>query len=161
MAGYRYILGDSDHEVQRLSLQARVWEDMTESCWDRLKVGPGWKCLEVGPGTGTTLFPLARRVRGRGGLVHAVERSPKYADYLRRQARRYRLAHVGVFESEILNAPLREGYYDFVFARWVFLFLPRVEEHLRRLVRALRPGGWIAIEDYHRGSMAMYPSPPH
>ncbi len=44
MKDYRYILGDSSFEVKRLAFQARVWEDMTEGLFDRLKVGPGWKC---------------------------------------------------------------------------------------------------------------------
>lgn len=154
---YEYILGDSSYEVKRLAFQAKVWRDMTEGLFDRLRVGPGWKVLEAGAGTGEVLFPLARRVRGRGGRADAVERSPRYADYLRRKAGRLRLGHIQVYESDILDAPLPRNHYDLVFARWVFLFLPRVDEHLRKLVSALRPGGILAIEDYHRDSMALYP----
>lgn len=157
---YEYLLGDSSFEVRRLAQQATVWRDMTEGLFDRLGVGPGWKVLEAGAGTGTVLFPLARRVRGRGGRADAVERSPRYADYLRRKAARLGLPHVRVFESDILHADLPRARYDLVFARWVFLFLPRVEEHLRKLVSALKPGGLLAIEDYHRDAIGMYPRPP-
>lgn len=49
--------------------------------------------------------------------------------------------------------------YDLVFARWVFLFLPDPQAHLRKIVRALRPGGLLAIEDYHRETWALIPRP--
>lgn len=156
---YDYILGDSSYEVKRLAFQAGVWRDMTEGLFERLQVGPGWRCLEVGAGTGTVSFPLSERIRGRGGSLDLVERSPRYADYLRREIAGRRLPHVRVIESEMLDAPLPNHRYDLIFARWVFLFLPRVEAHLRKLVSALAPGGVLAIEDYHRDSMAMYPRP--
>lgn len=157
---FEYILGDSSYEVKRLAFQAGVWRDMTEGLLDRLKVGPGWKCLELGPGTGTTFLPLADRVRGRGGAVDGVERSPRYAAYLGRKLRAPRYSHARVFEGDILDVDLPRGRYDLIFARWVFIFLPKVEEHLRRLKAALKPGGLLAIEDYHRTSIAMYPPPP-
>lgn len=158
--GFDYILGDSSYEVKRLAFQAGVWRDMTEGLFDRHGVGPGWRCLEVGPGTGTVLLPLARRIRGQGGTIDAVERSPRYAAYLKRKTRGPAYSHLRVLEGELLDVPLEKGAYDLIFARWVFLFLPKVEEHLRRLVRALAPGGLLAIEDYHRDSMAIYPRLP-
>ena len=157
---FDYILGDSSFEVKRLAFQAKVWRDMTEGLFDRRRVGRGWRCLEVGPGTGTVLFPLADRVRGKGGKVDAVERSPRYAAYLRRKARRPAYSHVRVLEGDLLDVPLEKGAYDLIFARWVFLFLPKVEEHLRHLSRALAPGGLLAIEDYHRDGVMIYPRLP-
>lgn len=154
---YEYILGDSSYEVRRLAFQAGVWRDMTDGLFEHLKVGPGWRCVEVGAGTGTVSFPLAERVKGRGGQIDLVERSPRYADYLRRGIERRRLKHARVVEAEILNADLPRNRYDLVFARWVFLFLPKVEEHLRKMISWLKPGGMLAIEDYHRDSMAIYP----
>jgi SAM-dependent methyltransferase len=59
-----------------------------------------------------------------------------------------------------MDAPLPDGRYDLVFARWVFLFLPEPLAHLKKLAKALKPGGRIAIQDYHRESMRLYPTPP-
>ncbi len=160
VAKYEYILGDSSYEVKRLAFQAKVWRSMTEGLFDRLGVGPGWKCLEVGPGTGTVLLPLAKRVRGRGGRLDAVERSPRYVEYLRRKTRGAAYSHVRLLEGDLLDVPLEKNSYDLIFARWVFLFLPKVEEHLKHLARALKPGGLLAIEDYHRDPMAIYPRLP-
>lgn len=154
---YQYILGDASFEVERLNFQAGVWRDMTEALFDRLKVGPGWRCLDAGAGTGAALFSLARRALRGGGRVDAIERAPGFASYLRRALRGSGLSKVRIFESDILQTRLEHGYYDLIFSRWVFSFLPRVEEHLYHLAQALKPGGYLAIEDYHRDSLALYP----
>jgi hypothetical protein len=44
--------------------------------------------------------------------------------------------------------------------RWVFLFLPDPAAHVRKLAGALKPGGLLAIQDYHRETFAMAPRPP-
>lgn len=154
---YDYILGDSDFEVRRLAFQAEVWAPMTEALFDRIGVKPGWKVLDVGAGTGTVLFPLAKRVLKGGGRVDALERSPAYASRLRRMLRGAGIDKVRVFESDILDAPLEPNSYDLIFARWVFSFLPRLEAHIVHLIHALKPGGILAVEDYHRDSLALFP----
>jgi SAM-dependent methyltransferase len=65
-----------------------------------------------------------------------------------------------LWETDLADAPLPGAHYDLIFARWVFLFLPDPLGHLRKLVRALRPGGRLAIEDYHRETLGMIPRPP-
>jgi SAM-dependent methyltransferase len=65
-----------------------------------------------------------------------------------------------VWKCDLIDAPLPRNAYDLIFARWVFLFLPDVDTHLRKLAAALKPGGRIAIEDYCRGTLRMVPEPP-
>jgi SAM-dependent methyltransferase len=64
-----------------------------------------------------------------------------------------------IFETDLRAAQLPRAHYDLVFARWVFLFLPDAEAHLRLLARALKPGGRIAIQDYHRETFVLVPRP--
>ena len=52
------------------------------------------------------------------------------------------------------------AHYDIIFARWVFLFLPDPAAHLAKLVAALRPGGVIALQEYHRATLDMVPAQP-
>jgi len=65
-----------------------------------------------------------------------------------------------IWTATLLDAPLTRESYDLVFARWVFLFLEDPEAHLRKIVRALRPGGCLALQDYHRETWALVPRPP-
>jgi len=155
---YRYLLGDSRREAARLRRQARLWDPTAFALFDRIKVGRGWKVLEVGPGKGSLHMELRRRVKGP---IDAVERSRVFADLLRARCRRDGFGPGTIWETDLIDAPLPRGAYDLIFARWVFLFLPDPEAHLRKLAAALKPGGLLAIEDYCRPTMRRVPEPPH
>src|SRR5437867_3542016 len=131
---YRYVLGDSAREAARLRAQARLWDPTAIALFDRLGVRRGWKILEIGPGQGSLHLELRRRVRGP---VDAVERSPAFAARLKALCARDGLGPGRIWETELMAAPLTGGY-DLIFARWVFLFLPDPEAHLKKLVRALK-----------------------
>lgn len=154
---YRYLLGDHRREALRLRAQARLWDPVSHALFDRLKIRRGWKVLEVGPGQGSLHLELRKRV---AGPVDAVERSSAFAARLKAACRRDGLGEGHVWESDLIDAPLPRARYHLIFARWVFLFLPDPERHVRTLARALRPGGVLAIQDYHRETFAMVPKPP-
>lgn len=156
MPRYRYLLGDSRGEAARLRFQAKLWDPVSLVLFDRLGVKPGWKVLEIGPGQGSLHLELRRRVKGP---IDAVERSAPFAARLRKLCSRDGRGQGTIWETDLIDAPLPAKKYDLIFARWVFLFLPEPEKHLRKLARALKPGGHIAIQDYHRESMALYPVP--
>lgn len=154
---YRYVLGDSRVEAARLGAQARLWDPVAHALFDRIGVRRGWKVLEVGPGQGSLHLELRRRI---GGPADAVERSEPFAEHLRRACARDGFGEGTLWRCDLADAPLPASRYHLIFARWVFLFLPDPEAHLRQLVRALRPGGVLAIQDYHRETLGMVPTPP-
>ena len=100
---------------------------------------------------------LRRRVRGP---IDAVEPSAAFAAGLQRQWRRDGRGEGVLWESNLIDVPLPRNAYDLIFARWVFLFLPKPEAHIKKLVGALKPGGRLAIEDYSRWTLRMVPEPP-
>jgi SAM-dependent methyltransferase len=153
---YTYLLGDARHEAARLRAQARLWDPISLALFDRLGIAPGWRVLEVGPGQGSLHMDLRRRVHGP---IDAVERSPIFAEGLRRRWRRDGLGDGHIWRSDLMDAPLPRAEYDLVFARWVFLFLPDPASHLQKLARALKPGGLLALQDYHRETFALVPRP--
>lgn len=153
---YRYLLGDSSREERRLRAQARLWDPTAHALFDRLGVRRGWKVLEVGPGAGSLHLELRRRV---AGPIDAIELSSVFAERLRRACARDGRGAGRIWNCALLDADLPRASYDLVFARWVFLFLPDPAGHLRKLARALKPGGLLAIEDYHRRTLSMSPTP--
>jgi len=153
---FRYLLGDAAREAARLRAQARLWDPVSLALFDRIGVRRGWRVLEIGPGQGSLHMALRRRVRGP---VDAVERSAAFANRLAALARRDRLGPGRIWQTDLMQAPLPRAHYDFIFARWVLLFLPDPVAHLRTLVRALKPTGVIAVQDYHRETLALVPRP--
>jgi SAM-dependent methyltransferase len=156
MTRYRYLLGDAAREAARLRAQARLWDPVSLALFDRIGVRRGWRVLEIGPGQGSLHLELRRRVQGP---VDAVERSEKFAAHLSRLTRRDGFGPGRIWQMDLRKASLPRAHYDFIFARWVFLFLPDPAAHLRRLVRALKPGGRIALQEYHRETLALVPRP--
>jgi SAM-dependent methyltransferase len=153
---YEYILGDSRIERARLRRQAALWDATSHALFDRLRIRPGMRVLEIGPGQGSLHAELRRRLRGP---ADAVERSAAFASRLRAACARDGRGPGTIWERDLADADLPAGHYDVVFARWVFLFLPDVAGHVKKLVRALKPGGRIAVQDYLRDTLSMAPRP--
>jgi SAM-dependent methyltransferase len=151
-----YLLGVSRDEVRRLDFQEGVWGFMSRALWDRLGVRSPWRCLDVGAGVGSATVPLARRVLP-GGRVVALEPSAGYTRVLRRRAP----ANVQVVEATLDRFEWDGPPFDFVFCRWLFLFIRDLKPALARLARLLRPGGFLAVQDYHDyDGMTLYPESP-
>jgi SAM-dependent methyltransferase len=153
---FEYVLGDHAREMARLRAQARLWDPVSHALFDRIGVRRGWKVLEVGPGLGSLHMELRRRV---GGTVDAVERSAAFASQIEKRTRRDGLGPSRIFFSDLIDADLPANTYDLIFARWVFLFLPDPAGHVKQLARALKPGGTLALQDYHRDSFVLVPRP--
>lgn len=155
---YRYILGDSKRESERLTEQAALWDPVAENLFKKIRIKHGTKILEVGPGLGSLHLKMRKLVRGS---IDAVERSKPFAEGLAQKTARDGFGEGTIWNMDLIHAPLPKNHYDVVFARWVFLFLPDPLAHLKLLHRALKKGGILAIEDYYRGTFAMIPEPPH
>ncbi len=154
---YKYLLGDAKGEAARLRAQARLWDPVSHALFDRLHIRRGWKILEIGPGQGSLHLELRRRAKAP---VDAVERSQVFASHLESIVRRDGFGSGQLWQTDLIDAPLKQSTYDLIFARWVFLFLPNPDAHIRKLARALKPRGLLAIQDYHRDTFALVPRPP-
>ncbi|MEV5986153.1 methyltransferase domain-containing protein [Streptomyces sp. NPDC052051] len=100
-------------------------------------VAPGWHCLEIGAGGGSVARWLADRV-APGGSVLATDRD------IRDLAPGPNLE---VAALDVARDPLPEEAYDLVVARLVLQHVPSRDAVLRGLVRALRPGGVLQIDE--------------
>ena len=157
-AEFNYLLGDSRQESARLSRQSQLWDPVTFALFDRLKLKKGMRVLEIGPGRGSIYFELRKRVRGS---IDAVERSPVFARSLAELSKKDSFGEGQVWISDLIDSKLPRNHYDLIFTRWVFLFLPNPQAHLKKLLHSLKPGGRLVIQDYHRETLGMVPTPRH
>jgi SAM-dependent methyltransferase len=102
-------------------------------------VQAGWHCLEVGAGAGSVARWLAERV-GPHGSVLATDLDTTPLRDLGHPALEARV-------HDLLRDPLPEASFDLVHARLVLAWLPDAALAVGRLVAALKPGGWLVVED--------------
>jgi SAM-dependent methyltransferase len=141
----RYVAADAgdDFERERLDLLGRLMNPMTTRHLERLGIGRGWRCLDVGAGDGSVARWLAERVGPRGHVV-ATDLNPRFLGGLR--------GDVEVRQHDILHDDLETGDYDLVHCRALLMHLPEPERALARMVAALRPGGWLLVEEGDLGT---------
>ena len=136
-----YLLDNRKEQAgDRFDALAAVYDPMTVGHFDRLGVGPGWRCLEVGAGGGSIVRHLSERV-GPTGRVLATDIEPRFLDPLAD------LDNVDVCRHDVVVDPLPEAAFDLVHARLVLVHVPQRITAIHRLVQSLRPGGWLLIED--------------
>ena len=56
--------------------------------------------------------------------------------------------NVGVLQHDIVRDPLPEAVFDLVHARLVLLHLPERRRALERIWHALKPGGWLVLDEF-------------
>ncbi|CAL9411311.1 methyltransferase domain-containing protein [Streptomyces sp. enrichment culture] len=118
---------------------AALYDPVTFRHFEEFRVGPGWRCWEVGAGGTTVVSWLAKRV-GPTGKVVATATDTSWADSPSRPPVEVRVHDVAAQE------PPGEGF-DLVHARLVLGRVPDRERALRSMVKALRPGGRLLVED--------------
>src|SRR5215469_13760544 len=136
--GYVHATAAFDDELSRLHLLETRYDPST---FRRLAMfGPlaGARCLEVGAGAGSVTRWLAARA-GPSGQVVATDTNPRFLAHLE--------TGVEVRRHDILADPLEPGRYDLAHCRALLLHLPDPRQAVRNIAAAVRPGGWLLIED--------------
>jgi SAM-dependent methyltransferase len=126
-------------ERERLSALEAVLDPKTVRHLESLGVGEGWRCLEVGAGGGSIAEWLCRRV-GATGHVVATDTNTRFLSAIA-------APNLEIRRHDVAADPLPEAAFDLVHARAVLEHLPERQAILGRLAAALRPGGWLVVED--------------
>jgi SAM-dependent methyltransferase len=141
-----------DEERRRLALLEEVFDPASVDYLGRIPVPVGGVCLEVGAGAGSIAGWLCDRV-GPEGRVVATDLEP---DFLEQRPE----PNMEVRRHNIVADDLEVDTFDVVHARLVLEHLPERDQVLRRLVAALRPGGWLMLEEFDWCSLVPAPDSP-
>jgi SAM-dependent methyltransferase len=135
-----YVFDNSwEKERVRLAGLESVLDPGTRRHLDGVGVGAGWTCLEVGGGGGSVVQWICRRV-GETGKVVATDLDTRFLDALDEP-------NLEALRHDIVNDELPEQQFDLIHSRLVLEHLPSRDAVLKRLIAALKPGGWVLIED--------------
>ena len=134
-----YLLDNARAEAgERFVWLAELFDGVTRGHFDRLGVRAGWRCWEVGAGGPGIPQALAAAV-GASGYVLATDIDPAWLT----AGDGY-----GVRRHDVAADPPPEpGMFDLVHARLVLVHVPDRARALATMVAALRPGGWLLVED--------------
>ncbi len=146
-----YLLGTDADELTRLGVQHRLWASSAADAWERARIRPGSRVLDIGCGPGYALLDLAELV-GSSGRVLGVEGSPGFAAHAQRAADQRGHAHVSVVQGDAhdLDALVADerGTFTAAYARWVLCFVEDPARIVREAFDCLAPGARFAVQDY-------------
>lgn len=125
-------------EAERIDLGALAYDDLTLTRLRALGVGPGWRCLDIGAGTGTVSRRLLREA-GVAGVL-AVDRDVRFL------AERP-VPGLDVLQADITAPAFAPGRFDLVHARFVLMHLPEPERMVSVLAGLVAPGGMLVLGD--------------
>jgi trans-aconitate methyltransferase len=126
-------------ESRRLELFQQRLDPLTQRRIERLGIGRGAACLEVGGGRGSITRWLAERV-GPQGRVTATDLQLDFLTAID-------APNVEVLRHDLRTDTFPERSFDLVHTRAVLMHNPDDPEILRRMASWLRPDGWLLLEE--------------
>jgi SAM-dependent methyltransferase len=124
----------------RLRALTEVFDPGTIRQLDARGIAEGWRCLEVGGGLGTMTRWLSARV-GQRGFVMTTDIDTRYLEALG-------LANVEVSRHDVVEDRLPSESFDLAYTRLVLEHVSDPSRALSNMVQAVKPGGWVMIEDF-------------
>jgi ubiquinone/menaquinone biosynthesis C-methylase UbiE len=150
-----YVLRGGEAGAERLRLLNRAKWPTTEPLLTRAGLQVGMRVLDVGCGSGEVTLKMAALV-GAAGHVVGIDLDPTILKAAWSGAED---VHAAVSFRHLTVEELEDaGAYDFVFARYLLSHLPHPERAFAAMVRALRPGGRLAVEDVYFPGHICFPS---
>ena len=144
-------------EVTRLRVQAEALEASAESLLDAVGVTSGSSALDLACGPFGLLGPLARRV-GPTGRVVGLDFDPAEVSAAREHVRALNLHNVDVVQGDAFHTEFAPDSFDIVHARFLLAPVGHAPELLREMVRVVKPGGFVVLEEPESNGWTCFPN---
>lgn len=153
--GGRYPIERRAGEIERLHVQGAAMAPDSEIMLDRIGVGAGWRCLDIGCGPRGITDLLSRRV-GATGRVVGLDADPVFVATARAEAP----ANVEFAEGDAYGSHLPAASFDLVHMRFVASTAGDPEKLLAEAKRLVKPGGIVALQEPDMAALNCYPPHP-
>ncbi|MBI4516968.1 MAG: methyltransferase domain-containing protein [Deltaproteobacteria bacterium] len=155
------------HSFEDVEHWKAVFDDPARDAWqqpravvDALGIMPGMCVADIGAGTGYFSRYLSTAV-GENGSVLAAEPEPNLLGHLRQRAETEGSANLTPILASFDNPRLPAGAVDLVLIVDTFHHIDDRLNYFRRLQRALKPGGRVAIVDFKKEEAPVGPPVEH
>ncbi|MGH7318022.1 MAG: class I SAM-dependent methyltransferase, partial [Candidatus Rokuibacteriota bacterium] len=146
-------------EIERLGIQGEAMAPDAAIMLDRIGVGSGWRCLDLGCGPGGITDLLSARV-GPTGRVVGLDADPVFLGYARERARERGLSNVEFVRGDAYRTGLPRGSFDLVHVRFVAGTAGEPAGLLQEAIRLTRPGGFVGFQEADISTLNCYPPHP-
>ncbi len=150
-----YPIERRDGEIDRLHIQGDAMAPDCAIMLDRIGVGPGWRCLDLGCGPRGITPLLAERV-GPSGRVVGLDADPVLLDHARKSAP----LPVEFVLGDAYRSGMPSGAFDLVHMRFIASTAGRPDALLEEAIRLARPGGIVALQEPDMAALNCYPPHP-
>ena len=141
MAEEHYLLDNQQTQAgQRFGALAELFNPSTFRHMRAVGLSPGWRVWEVGAGGASVPEWIAEQTHGHV-LVTDIDTS-----WLDRQGGEFE-----VKKHDIGTDPAPDDGFDLVHARLVLVHVPERLDALTTMIKALKPGGWVLLEEADPG----------
>src|SRR4051812_4913370 len=156
-SGGSYIHGTAPEEQARLS---SLNDLLNRAALRELGLRGGEKIVDFGAGLGQLTRDMARAAKAR---VVGIERSPKQiAEAMRQAAAASEESLLELRQGDVQEGVPRaeEGSYDLAHARFVLEHVPDPLVVVKAMMKAVRPGGRLVLQDDDHDILRLWPEPP-
>jgi SAM-dependent methyltransferase len=126
-----------------IGLRDDVYRRPLATALERLGLGSGWSCVDVGAGGGDVSVALAEMV-GRDGRVYAVDSDPTARDVVASAAAAHAQVIALTQAGEDLILPEQV---DLAFCRFLLLHVLDPAVVVGRMAAVVKPGGWVVAQE--------------
>jgi SAM-dependent methyltransferase len=128
-----------------------------------MELQPGQRIIDIGSGLGQYTLEMARVV-GSKGMCLGIERDARQLEGAVQNLKAEKdIGWVEFRQGEVESLPLSAdewASFDVGHARFVMEHLSKPEAAMNELVKAIRPGGKVVLEDDDHESLILYPESP-
>jgi 2-polyprenyl-3-methyl-5-hydroxy-6-metoxy-1,4-benzoquinol methylase len=139
-----YVIRGGKEGKERLNLIATVMLPHTTQLLERVGLGEGMTCLDVGCGGGHVTLLMANLVGPRGKVV-GIDADAQILALVQEDIEAAGVENVELRHLDAANS--HDGQFDLVYARFLLTHLSNPQQCLQSMIAACKPGGVVAVED--------------
>jgi len=136
---------DINNYSEHLGLRNDVYRRPLVTALERLSLGSGWKCADVGAGSGDVAVALAELV-GENGRIYAVDSNPKTRDMVARAAAAVGKSQVIAITQSGEDLRLPE-LVDLSYCRFLLLHVIDPQAVIAAMAASVRQDGYVVIQE--------------